>query len=266
MMRPSVPKFWSTGHLKMPAGSPADERALEEDLPKVATDDPTKAMEVLPPYGIRHFLANDWVDKLAYGAVKACRVPFDLLFLRRFGHRAVCLEIIAGVPGLVNAAMTHIRCLRRMEPDHGWIQRSLEEMQNERMHLMVFVEIAKPYWFERAAILVAQAGFLALYTLAYLISPRFAHRFVGYQEEEACESYSEYLELVDKGEIPNVPAPPIAIEYWDLPSDATLRDVIIAVRNDEAHHRDVNHAQANELVFRPQVTPYQHSRTPRKDD
>ena len=30
--------------------------------------------------------------------------------------------------------------------------------------------------------------------------------------------------------------------------DATLRDVVLLVRADEAHHRDVNHGMANELA------------------
>ena len=33
----------------------------------------------------------------------------------------------------------------------------------------------------------------------------------------------------------------IAIDYWNLSKFAKLRDVIIAVRNDEMGHRDVNH-------------------------
>ena len=52
----------------------------------------------------------------------------------------------------------------------------------------------------------------------------------------------------------NVPAPEIAKNYWKLPANATLRDVVLAVREDEAGHRDVNHGFANELhtgVARP---------------
>ena len=45
----------------------------------------------------------------------------------------------------------------------------------------------------------------------------------------------------------NVPAPEIARRYWNLPDSATLRDVVLVVRADEAHHRDVNHGFANEL-------------------
>ncbi len=40
------------------------------------------------------------------------------------------------------------------------------------------------------------------------------------------------------------PAPEIAISYWKLPENATMRDVIAVTRADEAHHRDVNHAFA----------------------
>ena len=37
-----------------------------------------------------------------------------------------------------------------------------------------------------------------------------------------------------------------------LPANATLRDVVIVVRADEAHHRDVNHGFANSLAGLPQ--------------
>jgi hypothetical protein len=36
-------------------------------------------------------------------------------------------------------------------------------------------------------------------------------------------------------------APEIAVKYWELPHDAMMRDVILAIRADEAHHRIVNH-------------------------
>ena len=47
-----------------------------------------------------------------------------------------------------------------------------------------------------------------------------------------------------------MPAPAVARRYWNLADDATLRDVVIAVRADEANHRDVNHAFADELAGR----------------
>jgi len=121
------------------------------------------------------------------------------------------------------------------------IRTLLAEAENERMHLMTFIEIAKPNIFERYLILFAQAIFWHIYFLVFLLAPRTAHRIVGYFEEEAVYSYTEYLKEVDEGRIDNVSAPQIAIDYWNLHEDATLRDVIIAVRDDEAGHRDVNH-------------------------
>ena len=59
-------------------------------------------------------------------------------------------------------------------------------------------------------------------------------------------SYTEYLREIDEGRLPNIAAPQIAIDYWKLSADATLRDVVIAVREDEAKHRDVNHRFAAE--------------------
>ena len=54
-------------------------------------------------------------------------------------------------------------------------------------------------------------------------------------------TYTEMLKDIDSGAIENVAAPKIAIEYWGLPSDATLRDVVLVVRADEADHRLLNH-------------------------
>jgi ubiquinol oxidase len=71
---------------------------------------------------------------------------------------------------------------------------------------------------------------------------------VGYFEEEAVISYALYLKEIDEGRSENVPAPPIALHYWKLPASATLRDVIVLVQADEAHHRDVNHGFANVLA------------------
>jgi ubiquinol oxidase len=65
-------------------------------------------------------------------------------------------------------------------------------------------------------------------------------------------SYTHYLAEIDEGRSDNVPAPAIAKRYWGLPDDATLRDVVLVVRADEAHHRDVNHGFANELAGLPQ--------------
>lgn len=106
---------------------------------------------------------------------------------------------------------------------------------------MTFMEVAKPNVYERALVFAVQGVFFNAYFAAYLISPKLAHRIVGYLEEEAVHSYTEFLKELDNGNIENVPAPAIAIDYWRLPKDATLRDVVLVVRADEAHHRDVNH-------------------------
>lgn len=60
-------------------------------------------------------------------------------------------------------------------------------------------------------------------------------------------SYTAYLAEIDAGRVENVPAPQRAIAYWRLPADARLRDVVVAVREDEAGHRDVNHGFADAL-------------------
>jgi len=196
----------------------------------------------------RHHDPKNFSDRFALAFTKLARFFADTFFARRYGHRAVVLETVAAVPGMVGGALQHLRALRRMESDHGWIRTLLDEAENERMHLMTFINIAQPTWLERLIILLAQGIFFNGFFLLYLVSSKTAHRVVGYFEEEAIYSYTEYLAEVDSGIIPNSPAPEIAIDYWKLGPDARLRDVIIVVREDERHHRDVNHELADELA------------------
>ena len=195
-----------------------------------------------------HHEPGDLSDRFAYAVTKMFRFFADTFFARRYGHRAVVLETVAAVPGMVGGALQHLRALRRMESDGGWIRTLLEEAENERMHLMTMIHIARPSRLERLLVLVAQGVFYNLFFLLYLVSPKTAHRVVGYFEEEAVYSYTEYLQGIDDGTLANVAAPKIAIDYWKLAPDARLRDVIVAIREDEAHHRDVNHGFADSLA------------------
>ena len=217
----------------------------------ILTPDPQGLAEEREAEPVIHHAPNGFSDRFALGFTKLLRFCADTFFAKRYGHRAIVLETVAAVPGMVGATITHLRCLRRMADDEGWIRTLMEEAENERMHLMTFVEIAKPTTFERIVIMLAQWIFYVGFFLLYLISPRTAHRVVGYFEEEAVISYTLYLKEIDEGRSPNIPAPAIAIHYWKLPADATLRDVVLQVRADEAHHRDVNHGFASTLAKEP---------------
>ncbi|QVL45524.1 MAG: alternative oxidase [Methylophilaceae bacterium] len=194
-----------------------------------------------------HYQPKNCSDRVALAITKCLRFFADAFFSGRYGHRAVVLETVAAVPGMVGGAIQHLKSLRLMKSDDGWIRTLLDEAENERMHLMTFIEIAQPSWFERTLIIIAQGIFYNLFFLLYLVSSKTAHRLVAYFEEEAVYSYTEYLAGIENGTYPNVNAPAIAIQYWNLPADATLKDVVIAVRQDEMNHRDVNHDFANIL-------------------
>lgn len=195
-----------------------------------------------------HHTPHGWGDRLAFNFVKFLRVFADAFFAKRYGHRAVVLETVAAVPGMVGGAMLHLKSLRKMRDDEGWIHTLLDEAENERMHLMTFVEIAQPSALERALIIFAQIVFYLSYLILYLVSPKTAHRVVGYLEEEAVVSYSQYAAMVEQGDVDNVAAPKIAINYWDLPEDAKLLDVIKVIRADEMTHREVNHLIADKIA------------------
>lgn len=211
----------------------------------------------------RHHPVRGFSDRFALAVTKLLRFCADTFFAKRYGHRAIVLETVAAVPGMVGATLTHLRCLRRMEDDKGWIRILMEEAENERMHLMTFIAIAKPTFFERLVVILVQWVFYLGFSALYLIHPKTAHRLVGYFEEEAVTSYTLYLQEIDAGRAANVPAPEIAKRYWKMAEDATLRDVVLIVRADEAHHRDVNHGFAAELGGQS-VDPNDHSPYPER--
>ena len=194
-----------------------------------------------------HHKPENMSDRVALAFTKLLRFIADTFFKKKYGHRAVVLETVAAVPGMVGGMLIHLKSLRKIKEDKGWIKTLLDEAENERMHLMTFINIAQPTFFERILIIIAQFIFIILYLFIYLISARTAHRIVGYFEEEAVISYTQYLNEIEDGKIENVKAPKIAIDYWNLPLNSTLKDVIKVVRDDEAGHRDVNHGYANIL-------------------
>ena len=182
---------------------------------------------------IKRYIFYKTSDWFAIFMTKFFRFFADTFFAKRFGHRAVVLETIAGVPGMVAGMWIHLKSLRQMKTGYGpMIRELLDEAENERMHLMTFIEIAKPSIFERFLVILVQGIFFNLYFLMYLLSPRTCHRIVGYFEEQAIVSYTDYLNEVENGNIENIPAPKIAIDYWNLSEFARLKDVIIAVRDD----------------------------------
>jgi hypothetical protein len=195
------------------------------------------------------------VDKMAFYSVKAVRSLFDVatgwngpITTDKVMNRTIYLETIAAVPGMVAAIVRHFKSLRTMEKDGGMIQMFLDEANNERMHLLTFVRMKNPGLMFRAAVIGGQFGFGSLFMLAYILSPRFCHRFVGYVEEEACSTYTKIIKEIENATEDNPIsewrtqlAPAIARSYWKLGENGTVLDLMYAVRADEAEHRDVNH-------------------------
>ena len=187
-------------------------------------------------------------DTFAQSMTKFFRIIADTFFAKRYGHRAVVLETVAGVPGMVAGVWMHFKSLRAMKAGYGeQIREMLAEAENERMHLMFFIEIARPNYFERFIVLFAQIIFGLFYLFMYVFFTRTAHRMIGYFEDEAVKSYTEYLELVESGKVKNIQAPKLAIQYYKLGSNAKLSDLIRCVRADEEHHSETNHNYADKL-------------------
>ncbi|XP_041459970.1 alternative oxidase, mitochondrial-like [Lytechinus variegatus] len=250
------PHFKTRKNLAEKSGKASTEDIQAKDVRPGSHDylmpHPIWSEEELDAVQITHNPPKEKVDKAAYWACKALRTNFDLFSgftwgkrtERKWIYRIIFLETVAGVPGMVAAMSRHLRSLRRMQRDHGWIHTLLEEAENERMHLMTALEIKQPSMFFRLMVLGAQGIFVNMFFISYLISPKFCHRFVGYLEEEAVITYTKLLKDLREDALPKWKdkiAPEISINYWKLRPDADYIDLFRAIRADEAHHREVNH-------------------------
>lgn len=197
----------------------------------------------------KHFVPRKASDAVALYLVKFFRAFADVYFQNRYVDRATLVETVAAVPGIVGGLFRHLYSLRNLEDNGGSIHKLLREAENERQHLLTFMALKKCSVLDRLLIRLGQAFFFNFYFAFYLLFPRTAHRFVGYLEEEAIRSYDCFEKEIAEGRIENVPAPQIAIEYWKLPGDARLLDVVRAIRADEAAHRDANHSMADRENF-----------------
>jgi len=273
-----LPSMQQQRHVTIPSASPCDsqqsrhpERMHYFDLNKLSMVDrvssapktwqnpiehPVWDLDEAEKIKIIHKKCDGIVDHVAYGTVQMLRFLFDVfagfktgkITCYKYINRCLFLETVAGVPGMVAGMLRHLTSLRRVQRDHGWIHTLLEEAENERMHLLTFMEIRKPGPILRCSIVATQFGFFTAFSIAYMISPRFSHRLVGYVEEEAVKTYTSILTDIDAGKLPefaNAKCPPLAISYWRLKETATFRDLICVIRADEAGHRLVNHTFAD---------------------
>jgi len=166
-------------------------------------------------------------------------------------RRLIVLESIAGVPGFVAAYMRHLRSLRTLQRDYGWIHTLLAEAENERMHLLTVLTMFRAGYFTRALVFCGQMVMVPTLSLVAMISPKTLHRFVGYIEETAVHTYTDLIHLIETDGTrvnlawKDLQAPSIAKNYWKMDDNSMWIDVLKQICADEANHRDVNHTFAS---------------------
>jgi Alternative oxidase len=111
--------------------------------------------------------------------------------------RLLVLESVAGVPGFIAAGFRHFRSLRTLQRDHGWIATLLEEAENERMHLLICLNMFEANFITRAMVVAAQTVMAPVLAAMYIIKPSAMHRFVGYLEETACKTYINVIDHIE---------------------------------------------------------------------
>jgi hypothetical protein len=79
----------------------------------------------------------------------------------------------------------------------GWIHTLLEEAENERMHLMIFLELRRPGLAFRTAVILTQWLFTISFSTAYFISPHLCYRSYNKESRERKNEYSFFCTISD---------------------------------------------------------------------
>jgi ubiquinol oxidase len=190
---------------------------------------------------------TDVTERFVRSVARQIHRAADAWFGCRRTHRMLVLEALAGIPSSVTAVQHHLRAMRGMRDDR-LVRSALVQADHEHAHLLVFSALVQPTPFERAFVHAAQLAGIALFAMLSSISERAAQRLAGYFEEEALESYDDYLRALEAGEVENLSVPRWAVDRWRLVERARLSDLVPAIQEDEAVHRDEHHATADALA------------------
>ena len=116
-----------------------------------------KDIETIP---ITHRDPTNLRDRFALATIRMIRSGFDLLTgynetrmsERLWLNRVIFLETIAGVPGMCGGMTLHLKTLRTLKPDRGLLHYLLEEAENERTHLFIFMNYKNPGYMFRGLV------------------------------------------------------------------------------------------------------------------
>jgi len=242
---------------EMSVQSGAQTLMTEEGVPHMLwSQDDVKAVQMT------HKPATGFIDRLAFGMVKMTSSMFDFMSgysiakrnnnisTSQWCSRLIMYETLSNASGATGAMMRHLRSLRLLHRDYGWVHTLVEDAENERMHLLTALQLKEAGSVYRLGIIMLQMMYVGGISMTYFMSPKLCHRMIAYSEEAAFNLYTNLLQDLDKGLLPqwqNKPAPEHAIKYYRLPADATLRDVFMSIRADESRHRDINHLVADSV-------------------
>jgi ubiquinol oxidase len=184
-------------------------------------------------------------DYLSRGLVLFTYRLAKIIFRSSFAEHALVLEATLSSMQTSAAAHVHYAAIRNVRGDREHIEELLGEASVAHLHVLVLKRIAKLSWYGRLAIWKMQFIYVPIYRLLYMVSPLAAHRLIAYSEERLAGMYADWLLALMGGAVEDKEAPSHAIQYWDLPLDATLIAVVNMLIADTAKHRDRNHAIAD---------------------
>lgn len=191
-------------------------------------------------------------------------VIFDTFFAEDTMERAFArfwtLETIARMPYFSYLSVLHLY------ETLGWWRRAdylkIHFMQtwNEQHHLLIMEELhGNHLWFDRFLAQHIAVSYFFLCLAFFVVNPTFAYNFNQAVEEEAYQTYNNFL-AKNEAFLKDQPAPSAAIHYYledplfegmgsrPRPAMTTLLDTFTAIRDDEAEHAETMLQMQNEAL------------------
>ena len=197
--------------------------------------------------------------KLVYGIKSAI---FDTFFAEQTIERAFArfwtLETIARMPYFSYLSALHLYETIGLWRRSDYLKIHFLQTWNEQHHLLIMEELnGHQRWPDRFLAQHLAFGYYFLALALYVFNPTFAYNFNQAVEEEAFETYCNFL-AENEGFLKEQPAPQVAKQYYledelfvelgsrRRPTMETLYDAFCAIRDDEAEHAETMVAMQDE--------------------
>lgn len=180
-------------------------------------------------------------DYVVRGFVGFARSVVSALGKHRYVDRALIANTIIASFSMSLAYALHMKAVLRGDPRRDRIEELLGEASAAHFHIIVMQKLGTLKGFAKFVLAILQGLGSLCFRFMVVCSPSLGHRLLGYVYEKSITDYTIWIDAIRKEVAANIPADPLALQYWELLEGSTLVEVLESMRMDNIRSRDREH-------------------------